>query len=75
MERFRNKYSTDVFTDEAVNIIKAHDTDKPLFLDLSYTAAHALPDSKLQVRNVTETNERFGFIPDENRRMLAGKRA
>lgn len=73
-ERFRNKYNTDVFTEEALNIINTHNTDKPLFLDLSYTAVHAIASSKLQVRNEEENEKQFAFIRDKNRRMLAGKK-
>lgn len=72
-EKFRNKYNTDVFTDEAINIIKAHDTDKPLFLDLSYTAVHAIGNSQLQVRDFQQNEKQFGYIKDPYRRMFAGK--
>ncbi|CAH1110980.1 unnamed protein product [Psylliodes chrysocephalus] len=35
------KYSTDVFTQESVKIIKNHNTTKPLFLYLAHTAVHS----------------------------------
>lgn len=71
-EKLRNKYNTDVFTDEAINIIKAHDTEKPLFLDLSFTAVHAIGNSRLQVRDFQQNEKQFGYIKDPDRRMFAG---
>lgn len=74
-EKFLNKYSTDVFTDEAINVIKAHDTEKPLLLDLSYSAVHAIRDGsngQLQVRDFQQNERQFGYIKDLDRRMFAG---
>ena len=30
------KYATDVFTEEALKVVKTHDTSKPLFLFLAH---------------------------------------
>lgn len=71
-DRFKGRYSTDVYTEEAVNVIRKHDRKVPLFLDVSYTAVHAIPKGIVQVKNITETEERFAHIKDPNRRLLAG---
>ncbi|XP_065213376.1 arylsulfatase B-like [Planococcus citri] len=71
-DRFKGKYATDVFTEEAVNIIKNHDTSTPLFLDVSHVAVHAGFNNLLQVRNEQENNERFANIEDQHRRLFAG---
>ena len=36
----KGKYNTDIFTERAVSIISKHDSSKPLFMYLSYTAPH-----------------------------------
>lgn len=50
-ESFTNTYTTDLFTDEAIAFVQAHQ-DKPFFLDLSYNAVHHLihevPDKYLK---------------------------
>lgn len=64
-------YSTDVFTNEAVNLISKHNTSKPLFLYLAHVAVHsgnpynplAAPDADV---------EKFNYIEDFNRRKFAG---
>lgn len=69
---FSGKYNTDVFTDEAIRIISSHDQSKPLFLELAYTAVHAIFGNTLQVRNLEENNKRFAYIEDPQRRLFAG---
>ncbi|XP_065217853.1 arylsulfatase B-like isoform X2 [Planococcus citri] len=71
-DRFRGRYATDVFTEEAVNIIKKHDTSEPLFLDLSHLAVHAIVGDILLVKNQTENDEKFSYIKDPHRRLFAG---
>lgn len=71
-ERFRGKYNTDVFTEEAVQVIRDHDITKPLFLDLSYAAVHAIWKDRLQVKNFEENEKKFAYIKDPNRRLFAG---
>lgn len=71
-DRFKDRYNTDVFTEEAVDVIRKHNTSVPLFLDISYTAVHSIPKGIVQVKNITETEKRFAYIKDPNRRLLAG---
>lgn len=62
-------YSTHVFTRRAENIIQkygAADQDDPLFMWLSYQAVH----TPIQVPEKYE--DMFEFIPDRQRRKLAG---
>lgn len=65
------KYSTDLFTDEAVNIINRHDTEQgPLFLYLSHLAPHTGNyDNPFQAPD--EEIARFGHIEDPERRVYA----
>ncbi|XP_064114170.1 arylsulfatase B-like isoform X2 [Macrobrachium nipponense] len=65
------KYATDLFTDEAVNIIQKHNASKPLFLYLAHLAVHSgNPYAPLQAPK--EIVEKFSYIEDENRRKFAG---
>lgn len=41
-------------------------------MDLSYAAPHAIGDGQLQNKNQTETDIRFSYIKDQNRRLFAG---
>ena len=61
-------YSTHVFTRRAENIIKFYSAEKskPLFMWLSYQAVH----TPTQVPENYESM--YNFIPDRNRRRLAG---
>lgn len=65
------EYATDLFTREAVRIIKNHPHDKPMFLYLSHLAVHAGNDGKL-LEAPQEVINRFGYITDPNRRTYAG---
>jgi hypothetical protein len=65
-------YATDVFTDEALRIIHAHDDSKPLFLYLSHLAVHSGNAGKL-LEAPQEVIDKFGHIPEPNRRTYAGK--
>lgn len=66
------QYSTDVFTSKAVNLIKNHDIDQPLFLYLSQIAPHAgAKNDPLQAPK--EEIEKFSHIPDLEKRKYAGK--
>ena len=68
----RGKYSTDLFTEEAVNIIERHDTEKgPLFLYLAHLAPHTgNPEEPFQAPD--EEIAKFAHIEDPERRMYAG---
>ena len=39
--KFLGNYSTHVFTDEAIRIIKSKDKDKPFFMYLNFMGVHA----------------------------------
>lgn len=59
-------YSTSLLGDEAVRLIKAHNTAKPLFLYLAFNAAHTpyqAPDEYLK---------KYSSIEDPSRRAYAG---
>ncbi|XP_014290854.1 arylsulfatase B [Halyomorpha halys] len=60
---YHGRYSTDLFTDEAVQIIEEHNTSEPLFLYLAHAAVHsgnpynplAAPDALISsFRNITD---------------------
>ncbi|KAK6177633.1 hypothetical protein SNE40_015693 [Patella caerulea] len=60
------QYSTHLFTEKAIDVIRNHDQRKPLFLYLSYQAVH----SPLQVpRSYIRQYDNF---TDKNRRIYAG---
>lgn len=67
------KYSTDLFTNEAVHIIETHDSHKgPLFLYLSHLAPHTgNPEDPFQAPD--EEVAKFAYIEDPERRMYAGR--
>lgn len=64
-------YATDVFTDEAVETIRRHDTRIPLFMYLSHLAVHAANRGKF-LEAPQEVINRFQHIADPNRRTFAG---
>ncbi|XP_030845455.1 arylsulfatase I isoform X2 [Strongylocentrotus purpuratus] len=65
------QYSTDIFNQEAEQIIKAHNASQPLFLYLAHQAVHAgvYPDRLLQAPD--KYYQRFPHIETEGRRMYA----
>jgi hypothetical protein len=65
------KYATDVFTDEAVRLIKTQPTDKPLFMYLAHVAVHTGNRGKYLEAPQSEINK-FSHILDPNRRTYAG---
>ena len=64
------QYSTDLFTEKAIDVIQKHDPSKPLFLYLPYQAVHSanyiqpLQAPPLAIK-------KFSNIEDENRRIFA----
>lgn len=67
----QGKYATDVFTEQAVQIIRNHPDTKPLFLMVSHLAPHAAnPGKRLEAPQ--ETIDKFKHIIDSNRRTYAG---
>lgn len=65
------KYATDVFTDEAVDLIQQHDKTSPLFLYLAHLAVHSGNRGKY-MEAPQEYVDRFPHIMDPNRRTYAG---
>ncbi|XP_047111614.1 arylsulfatase B-like [Schistocerca piceifrons] len=68
---YSGRYVTDVFTEEAERLIAEHDTGRPLFLYLAHLGCHAGIDAKW-LDAPQEVINRFGYISDPNRRILAG---
>ncbi|XP_055958189.1 cytochrome P450 4F6 [Patella vulgata] len=60
------QYSTHLFTEKAIDVIRNHDQRKPLFLYLSYQAVH----SPLQVPR--SYIRQYDHFTDKNRRIYAG---
>ncbi|XP_075236505.1 arylsulfatase B-like [Lycorma delicatula] len=70
-EELAGKYATNIFTDEAINIINNHNKNHPLFLELAHLAPHSgNKGGTLQINDVKINNEEFGYIKDENRKFL-----
>lgn len=67
----QGKYSTDAFTEEAVNIIKNHNsTNNPLFLYLAHLAPHSgNPDKPFQAPD--DLIAKHSYIKDPERRVYA----
>ncbi|CAG7834255.1 unnamed protein product [Allacma fusca] len=66
-------YTTDVYTNEAIDIIRNHSQDKngsPLFLTLSHTAVHSANPYKLLQAPEEDVNK-FAHIKDPARRTYA----
>jgi hypothetical protein len=71
-EHARGHYSTDLFTDEAVTIIKRHDVkNSSLFLYLSHLAPHA-GNYENPLQAPQDSIKRFPYIRDHDRRTYAG---
>ncbi|GFR04766.1 arylsulfatase J [Trichonephila clavata] len=64
------KYSTFLFADKAVNIIKNHNTSKPLFLYVAYQAVHSA-NLYAPLQAPLKYVKRFRRIKDKNRRLFA----
>lgn len=65
-------YATELFTREAVNAIKNHDKNVPMFLMVNHLAPHAgndEPDEPLEAPQ--DEIDKFSFIENEKRRKLA----
>lgn len=68
----QGQYATETFTEKAVAFIKNHNTSVPYFLMVSHLAPHAGRDDVMEVPNVHETNEKYSYIDDPNRRLSIG---
>lgn len=64
-------YATDLFTDEALKIIKHHPTTKPLFMMFNHLAPHTGNAYEL-LQAPEDEIAKFSHIADPNRRILAG---
>ena len=70
---FVGHYLTDLLTDKAINIIKTHDTEKPLYLQVAHGAPHTgNTGTELQVRDIPTNDKMFSHIEDTRRRLFAG---
>lgn len=67
-----NKYSTDLFTEESVNLINSHDTKDPMFLYLAHLAPHSGNSNNL-LQAPDKEIAKFGYIHDPERRTYAGR--
>lgn len=67
----QGNYATEVFTEQAVNIIRSHEDNKPLFLMVTHLAPHAANNGKI-LEAPQSVIDRFKHIPDSNRRTYAG---
>ncbi|XP_068717714.1 arylsulfatase B-like isoform X2 [Montipora capricornis] len=64
------EYSSELFTDVAVDVIQKHDPSQPLFLYLPYQAVHSA--NYIQpLQAPPEEIAKFSSIQDENRRIFA----
>ena len=64
------QYSSDLFTEKAVDIIQKHDPSQPLFLYLPYQAVHSA--NYIQpLQAPPDEIKKFSHIQDENRRIFA----
>lgn len=69
----QGKYATETFTEKAVDFIKNHNTSSvPYFLMVSHLAPHAGRNDEMEVPNLQETNEKYNYIEDSNRRLSIG---
>lgn len=66
----KGKYATDLFNNEAVNLIRNHDVSQPLFLLLTHLAPHAGNEDK-PMEAPEDVIKKFEYIKDEKRRTLA----
>lgn len=72
-----DKYVTDMFTDEAIKIIKSCKyNDNPMFLIVSHLAVHSgnVGPNHLEVPNKKQNDMIFDYIENENRRLYAGRK-
>ncbi|CAH1102412.1 unnamed protein product [Psylliodes chrysocephalus] len=66
----KGKYSTTLFTNEAVKLISEHNTNNPMFLYLAHIAPHAGNDAN-PLQAPVEEIAKFAHIKDPERRIYA----
>ncbi|XP_076376940.1 arylsulfatase I isoform X2 [Megalopta genalis] len=64
------QYATDLFTNEAVRLIREHDANQPMFLYLAHLAPHKGNQNQL-LRAPDEEISKFAYIIDPERRVQA----
>jgi len=72
----RDRYATDIFTEEACKIIKSSKRENTkMFLMISHLAVHSgnSGPNHLEVLNKTYNDEAFSYIENKNRRLYAGE--
>lgn len=67
-----DQYATNLFTNEAVNVIKNHNKSIPLFLQINHLSPHAGNEDE-PMQALPEDFEKFSYISDDKRRTLAGE--
>lgn len=66
-------YATETFTKKAVEFINDYNDTAPYFLVISHLAPHAGFNDLLEVPDIEDTNKKYGYVPDSNRRLSIGK--
>jgi hypothetical protein len=65
------RYSTEVFTEEAVRVIHEHDATQPMFLYMAHAAVHGSHVGR-RLEAPQDTVNSLKYILDPNRRTYAG---
>ena len=71
MWNYTGKYSTDIFRDEAVRIIRNHNKSEPLFLYLPFQAVHSGNADSISLQAPVELIRKFNYIENIQRRTYA----
>ena len=66
------QYTTDLITDEAVELIRNHNQSSPMFLYVAHLAVHSANSYKF-LEAPEEIIKKFHYIKNEDRRTFAGK--
>lgn len=64
-------YTTDLITDEAVELIRQHEQHSPMFLYVAHLAVHSANDYQF-LEAPEYVIKKFDYIKNENRRTFAG---
>ncbi|XP_059059474.1 arylsulfatase J [Achroia grisella] len=64
-------YATDIYTDEAIKVIKSHNKTQPLFLMVAHSAVHS-GNPYEPIRAPEDIIEKFSYIKDRQRQKFAG---
>ncbi|XP_048238380.1 arylsulfatase B-like [Haliotis rufescens] len=72
LDNYTGQYSTELFTQEAVNIINTHDQKEPLLLYLPYQAVHSANLDAFPLQAPEKYTKRFPNIQNINRKLYAG---